>query len=178
MLDKLYITPKQWKHILRWFMYFLLLLAAMMIQTVILGNRAILGVRPDYVAVVIACVCMREGPERGGLFALLGSLFWYLSGADQGSVSIAVMTIVPVLGCLVTDSMLVNRFVPCLAVTFLTLFVQQMLLWVLGMFQGQMSGILFFTDVLPCILFSIAVQPLIYWLVGRIQKIGDPYESV
>lgn len=178
MLDKLYITPKQWKHILRWCMYALLLLAAMMLQTVILGNHTILGVTPDFVPVVIACVCMREGPERGGLFALLGSLFWYLSGADQGSISIAIMTIVPVLGSVFTGSLLINRYVPCLVVTFLTLFLQQVTLLGLGMFLGRMSGLLFFTHVLPCVILSLFAQPPVYWLVKRIERIGDPYESV
>ena len=46
MLDKLYITPKQWLHILRWTLYALLFLLAMMLQTVAFGNRTLLGVHP------------------------------------------------------------------------------------------------------------------------------------
>ena len=93
MLDKLYITPRQWLHILRWTLYALLFLLAMMVQTVVLGNHPIFGANADFIPVVIVCVCMREGPERGGWFALLTSLFWFLSGAANGSISIAILTI-------------------------------------------------------------------------------------
>ena len=71
MLDKLYITPRQWLRILRWTLYAALFLLALLVQTVVFGNRTILGAHPDLVAIVITCVCLREGPERGGTFALI-----------------------------------------------------------------------------------------------------------
>ena len=64
MLDKLYITPRQWLRILRWTLYAALFLLALLVQTVVFGNRTILGAHPDLVAIVITCVCLREGPER------------------------------------------------------------------------------------------------------------------
>ena len=95
MLDKLYITPRQWLRILRWTLYAALFLLALLVQTVVFGNRTILGAHPDLVAIVITCVCLREGPERGGTFALLASLVWCLSGIDQGSVCLLVLTVLP-----------------------------------------------------------------------------------
>ena len=106
MLDKLYITPRQWLRILRWTMYSLLFLTALLVQTVVLGNRTLFGTHPTFVPLVITCVCLREGAERGGLFALLASLFWCLSGADQGSLSIFTLTVVPVLGTVVCSAVL------------------------------------------------------------------------
>lgn len=178
MLDKLYITPKQWMHVLRWTLYTLLLLLAMMIQTVVLGNHTILGIHPDFVPVVIVCVCMREGPERGGTFALLGSLLWALSGADMGSICIAVLTVVPVIGGLLCRAVLVNRFVPCLVMTVLALLLEHTIVFLINFFFNGMAGILFLTDVLPCVLISAAVQPLVYLVVKRIEKVGDAYESI
>lgn len=178
MLDKLYITPKQWMHVLRWTLYTLLLLTAMMVQTVVLGNHTILGIHPDFVPVVIVCVCMREGPERGGVFALLGSLLWCLSGADLGSICIAVLTIVPVLGGIACRAVLVNRFVPCVVITVLALFLEHAVAFFIGFFFNGMAGILFFTDLLPCVLISSLVQPLVYLVVKRIEKVGDAYESI
>ena len=177
MLDKLYITPRQWMHILRWTMYALLLLLAMMVQTVVLGNRTIFGIKPDFVPVVIVCVCLREGPERGGLFALLASFFWYLSGADQGSIGIAVLTVLPVLGSVLLRSTLTNRFLPCLLFTLFTLLTQHSLMFLWRLIFDKMDGTLFFTRLLPCVLVSLLVQPPVYWLVKRIEKIGEPYES-
>lgn len=178
MLDKLYITPRQWLHILRWSLYSLLLLLAILVQTVVFGNHTLLGTHPNFVPVVIVCVCLREGPERGGLFALLASLFWHMSGADQGSVSIGVLTIVPVVGSLLTRDVLINRFVPGLIITLLALFLEQGIVFAMGVLFEDMAGILFFSDLIPCVLVSALAQPLVYWLVKRIEKIGDAYESI
>ncbi len=177
MLDKLYITPKQWLHILRWTLYSLLFLLAMMLQTVVFGNHKLFGVQPNLVPVVITCVCLREGAERGGLFALLTSLFWCLSGADEGSVSIAVLTIVPVLGSLLCSAVLANRFLPSLAITVVTLFTEQTLIFLLKYFFGAAAGSSFLTELIPCVLVSTLAQPAVYLLVKCIEKIGDAYES-
>ena len=106
MLDKLYITPRQWLRILRWTLYAALFLLALLVQTVVFGNRTILGAHPDLVAIVITCVCLREGPERGGTFALIASLVWCLSGIDQGSVCLLVLTVLPVLGSILCLSLI------------------------------------------------------------------------
>ena len=177
MLDKLYITPKQWLHILRWTLYALLFLLAMMLQTVVFGNHSFLGVHPSFVPVVITCVCLREGPERGGLFALLTSLFWCLSGADEGSVSIAVLTVVPVVGSVLCRAVLANRFLPCLVITVVTLFTEQTAIFVLKFFSGAADGRRFLTVLIPCVLVSALVQPVVYLLVKCIEKIGDAYET-
>lgn len=177
MLDKLYITPRQWLHILRWFLYSLLLLFVMMLQTVVLGNRTMLGVHPHFVPIVIACVCLQEGPERGGLFALLASVFWCLSGADFGTVSIVMLTLVPVLGSVLCKALFANRFLPCLLVTLATLLLEQSAIFLLKFIFGDMDGILFLTELLPCVLVSMLAFVPVYFLVKSIEKIGDAYES-
>lgn len=177
MLDKLYITPRQWLRILRWTLYSLLLLLAILLQTVVFGNRTFLGARPDLVPVVIACVCLREGAERGGTFALLGSLFWYLTGAEQGSVCIVTLTVLPVIGSLLCRTMLAERFLPCLLITLVTLFVEQSVMFLLKFFFDGLAGSLFVGELLPCVAVSLLAQPPVYWLVKRIAKIGASYES-
>lgn len=177
VLDKLYITPRQWLHVLRWTLYFLLFLLAMMIQTVVLGNRTVLGANPDFISVVIVCVCLREGPEQGGLFALLTSLFWCLSGADGGSISIAILTILPVLGSILCRSVLNNRFLPCLMVSAVTLLALHSAIFGLKYFFDGVRAALYVEKVLPCLGVSLFAQPPVYWLVKQIHRIGDKYES-
>lgn len=177
MLDKLYITPRQWMHILRWSLYTLLFLTAMLLQTVVLGHQTLLGAKPDFVPVVITCVCLREGPERGGLFALLSSVFWALSGADMGSIYIIVLTVLPILGSLFCKRYLSGRYVPCLILCFLTLFVHHNASFLLKYIYEAMDSSLYFSRLLPCVLVSLLAQPLCYWLVKCIEKIGDAYES-
>lgn len=177
MLDKFYITPKQWLHILRWSLYALLFLVAMMVQTVVFGNRSLFGAKPLFVPVVIACVCLREGAERGGLFALLASLFWCFSGADYGALSIVMMTVVPVLGTVGSRAVLSSRYIPCLLITFFTLLLEQGTVFAMELFFGSAKPGLFFTALLPCVFVSLLSQPIIYFLVKQIERIGDPYES-
>ena len=178
MLDKLYITPKQWMHILRWCLYALLFLVAVMLQTVVFGNRTLFGAHPNFVPVMIVCVCHREGAERGGLFALLASLVWCLSGTDYGTVSLAVLTVVPVLGTLFSQTWLSNRYLPCLLLCVLTVFVEQGVIFSLRWFFGDLEAVRFFTDLLPCVLVSALIQPLAYLAVKRIERVGDRYESI
>lgn len=177
MLDKLYITPRQWLRILRWTLYCVLLVLMMMLQTVVFGNRTVFGIHPDLVPLVITCICLREGPERGGLFALLASLGWCLSGVDLGSVRILILTVVPVLGSLLCHSVLANRFLPCFIFTLLTLFCEQSAMFLLKHFFGTLPAHCFPNEALPCVLISVVLQPVVYWAVKATSRIGDAYES-
>ena len=176
MLDKLYITPRQWLRILRWTLYAALFLLALLVQTVVFGSRTILGAHPDLVAIVITCVCLREGPERGGTFTLIASLVWCLSGIDQGSVCLLVLTVLPVLGSILCRAVLANRFLPSLLVCFVTLAVEQgLILLMKHFFAGvawEQAG-----RALRCLLVTLPVQPAVYGLVKCIAKIGEYHES-
>lgn len=176
MLDKLYITPRQWLLILRWVLYSLLFLTALLVQTVVLGNRTVFGAHLDLVPLAITCVCLREGPERGGLFALLASLFWCLSGIDQGSVSLLVLTVVPVLGSLFCKAFFANRFLSCLLVCFLTLVTEQGVIFLLKVFFSAVEPSLGLS-LIPCVFLSLVFQPLFYGLVKAIANIGVSHES-
>lgn len=176
MLDKLYITPRQWMHILRWTLYALLFLLAMMLQTVVLGNRPIFGITPDFVPIVITCVCLREGPQKGGWFALWTSLLWFLSGADYGSISIAILTVLPVMGSILCRCILNNRFLPCLLINFLTIFFLHSIIFLLKYLISGMDPSLFLSKLIPCVLISMIAQPIVYLLVKKIHQIGDDYE--
>ena len=176
MLDKLYITPRQWLHILRWTLYAILFMLAMMLQTVVLGNRPIFGANADFIPVVIACVCMREGPERGGWFALCTALFWFLSGAESGSISIVLLTAVPILCSVLCRSVLHRRYMTCLLSSFVTLFALHTVIFLLKYLLGDIDLSLFARKLLPGVLVSLVAHPVVYFLVKKINRIGDDYE--
>lgn len=98
MLDKLYITPRQWLRILRWTLYAALFLLALLVQTVVFGNRTILGarIRSSWPLSSPASAARWPG-AAAATFALIASLVWCLSGIDQGSVCLLVLTVLPVL---------------------------------------------------------------------------------
>lgn len=177
MLEKFYITPGQWRHILRWALYTLLFLSAMILQTVIWGNDGFLGQYPDIVAVVIITVCMVEGPERGGLFALLTSTFWALSGIDRGALQILFLTVFPILCCHFSRKIFTITYIPDLISCGLILLLSNSAIFFLRIFYDGVPRHLFFTRLLSGILVSLLFQPLIYWLVKSMEKIGDPYET-
>lgn len=177
MLEKFYITPKQWKHILRWSLYSLLFLVAIIFQTVIWGKDGFLGHFPDLVAVVILTVCMVEGTERGGLFALLASTFWALSGIDRGALQILCLTTLPIVSVFLTRKLFSMTYIPDLISCGLILFLTHTLEYLLRRFYDGIPRHLFTTRLLPGILISLLFQPLVYWLVKSIEKIGDPYEA-
>lgn len=149
----------------------------MMLQTVILGKDGIAGQSPDIVAVVIITVCMVEGPERGGLFALLTSVFWALSGIDRGALQILCLTAIPILCSHYSRKIFSLAYIPALITCGLTMFVAHTLSFLLKAFYEATPTYLYTTRLLPGILISLLFQPLIYWLSKSIEKIGDPYEA-
>ncbi len=177
MLDKFYISPKQWWHILRWVLYSLLFLTAMILQTVILGKDGLWGHTPDLVALVIITVCLVEGSERGGLFALLTSTIWALAGIDRGALQILCLTVLPILGSHYGRRVLSIAYVPELLSCILILFITGSLQYFLRLFYDGIPSHLFITRMLPGILVTLLFQPLVYWLVKSVEKIGDPYEA-
>lgn len=177
MLDKFYITPGQWRHFFRWTLYSLLFLSAMILQTVIWGDDGFLGQNPHVVAVVILTVCMVEGTERGGLFALLTSTFWALSGIDRGALQILCLTTLPILSVYWTRKLFSISYIPDLLSCGLILFITNTVDFLLRMFYDGVPGHMFFTRLLPGIGVTLLFQPLIYWLVKSMEKIGDPYEA-
>lgn len=177
MLGKFYITPGQWRHIFRWLLYTVLFLAVMLVQTVILGRNGIFGQHPDLVAVVIICVAMVEGPERGGTFALITSTFWALSGIDRGALQILCLTTLPILCSFLSRKIFSAAYITCLITCGFTIFIAQTLSYLLRLFYESIPAYLYMTRLIPGILVSLLFQPVIYWLVKSIEKIGDPYEA-
>jgi hypothetical protein len=120
---------------------------------------------------------MMEGPERGGLFALLTSTFWALSGADQGALQILFLTALPIVTGYLCRKIFTLNFLTCLISCVLILLLTQSTAFFLKCLFEKLPKELFLTRLLPGIPVSLLFQPLTYWLVKSIQKIGDPYET-
>ena len=177
MLGRFYITPGQWRHIFRWTLYGVLFLGILLLQTVILGKNGVFGQHPDLVAVVIVCVAMAEGPERGGMFALFASTFWALSGIERGALQILCLTALPVLCGYLSRKLFSAHYLISLITCTVTLLAAQTLSYLLERFYEAVPGYLYVTRLLPGILVALLFQPVLYWLVKSIGKIGDPYEA-
>lgn len=175
MLEKLRLTPRQWKSIGKWCLYAVLFLVVMMFQTVCLGNVRFWGTSLSLLPIVCCCICLKESPDNGGVFVLAASLVWCLSGADFGSLAVALWTGLSVFSAIVCRVLLNNRFLPCAVCSFLTLLCHESVCFLAKYLFDHAQAIHYLTKVLPCVGLSMLFYPVLYLAASGISKIGGSY---
>ncbi len=176
MLSHLHITARQWRTALKWTLYAASLLLTMILQTVILAKHPPLGLKLNPVPLLLVCVCVREGPEGGGLFALLSALFWCLSGADYGNLSVAILPVGAILSAVLCRSVLTTRFFPTFLCCLVVSAIHDSVIFCLKLLLAAGSPAYYTAVVLPGILLSMVLMPLIYLLVKAVHKTGGSYD--
>ena len=173
MLKYIHLTKRQWQGVLKWSLYGLLTLLTLLLQTSVLAKTPILGTKLAPLPALIVCVCVREGPEKGGLYAILASLFWCFSGADFGNLSVAVIPIGAMLSAVLCRAVLTLRFAPtalcCLGVTLLNAAVIFLFKLILPPAVALEN---FWRVLLPGVGLSMVFVPVHYALVKLIGRIG------
>lgn len=175
MLEKLHLTPRQWKCMGKWTLYTALFLFVMMFQTVCLGNVRFFGVSLSLLPILVCCICIKEEPGSGGLFTLILSTVWCLSGADFGSLAILLWTALGIACSVLCRALINNRFLPCALCCFLSLLGYESVVFLAKFFFHHISGGQYLTKVLPCVALSMLIYPLLYLAVRAISKIGGAY---
>ena len=173
MLKYFYLTKRQWLGILKWSLYGLLTLLVLLLQTVVLSPLSIFGAKLAPLPILIVCVCIREGPEKGGVYAILATLFWCLSGADFGNLSVAVIPVGAMLSAVLCQVYLTKRLLPtslcCLGVSWINasaIFVFKLIL------PPSLAADNYWRVLLPGVLLSMLFMPIHYALVKLIGRIG------
>lgn len=92
ILKKLYLTPLQRRHLLKWSLISLALLLLSLLQDVVLSQVHIAGATFDLVACGILLCAMFFEPETTALFTLISSTLYYFSGTAPGPYTIALLT--------------------------------------------------------------------------------------
>lgn len=177
MFKYLHLTKLQWQGILKWSLYALLTLLVLLLQTVVLAKRPVLGIRLSPLPALMVCVCIREGPEQGGLYALLSSLFWCLSGAEFGNLSVAVIPVGAILCAVLCRAVLTLRFLPaalcCLGVSLLN----ELVIFAFKLILPPVVAPENYVRVLlPGVLLSLVTVPPMYWIVKAVSRIGVPHD--
>lgn len=175
MLEKLRLTPRQWKNVAKWSLYALLFLVVMLIQTVTLGNVYIFGTGLSLLPIVCCCICLTESAGNGGIFVLFASTLWCLSGADLGSVWVLLWTVLSVLTAIFCRVLLNDRILSGAVCCFVMLLCCESLGFLVKRLLEHIAGIYYLTKVLPCVVLSMLCYPLIYWVVRSIARIGGTY---
>lgn len=172
MLKHFYLTKRQWFGILKWTVYVLLFLLAVVCQSVILSRLPIFGIRLNAIPILLVCVCLREGTEQGGLFVLLASLFWALSGVDMGNLSILILTVCAVVSAFLCQTVLSDRIVSAAVCCFATALIHDTVIFVFKLILSEVAAASWLRVLLPGVVLSMLTFPLSYFLVKVISKIG------
>jgi len=165
------LTAKQLTAILKWALYTLLFLLAMLLQTVILPRLRINGIALTAVPVCIACVAVWEGSAAGGIFAICCGIFYSLSGVDCGPIFVLTFAVSAVLSGGICEHYTVRGFVSSLMLSLMSLAICQTIAFVLRVYANIVAAKYWSTLLIPEILLSILLVPFFYYGTRVIAKI-------
>lgn len=86
------LTRLQQLRLLKWGLYILTILLALVVQDVIMSRVRLLGATTDLTVCAILLIAVIEGTEVGSLFLLITSTLYVFSGSAPGAYSIGLMT--------------------------------------------------------------------------------------
>lgn len=103
---KLYLTKLQRQALVKWLLYSLFCVAALVLQDSMLARLRILGGGFEIAPALVILICVVEGCEAGSLFALLSAMVYVFSGTGQGRYCIVFLTLAAILAAAFRQSYL------------------------------------------------------------------------
>lgn len=171
LADRLYLTKKQRRQLLKWSLYALMLLVLSVVQDVLLSRVRLFGATTELVPVGIFLICLLEGLETGCVFALTASSLYQFSGTPGGTYSIVFITVLCVLVTLLRQAYLQKGFGSAMLLTALAMVLYELLVFAIGLFLGlttfSRGGGFLLTAGL-----SLMVAPAFYPIALSVGKIG------
>ena len=171
-LQKLRITRQQWRTLLKWALYAVAFIAALVIQGVILSRHPLFGVKVNLVPWFVGCVCFIEGGDSGSIFALIVSLAWALSGSDLGFVSILVLTCGSMGLGLLMQNYLRPHLITCVVLCLILALCHDSAIFLLRLFLHTVTPRQYLRICLPGTLLGLPSSVLFYYLFGPIHRVG------
>lgn len=170
-LKNLWPTPTQQLRILRWVIYGLLCLIALLAQDVLLYRVNIMGGCTDVLPCVVMMIAVIQGVESGSVFALVASVLYYFSGSSAGIQVIPLLTGITVLIVIFRQAFLRRGFwtvVLCVAVGMV---LYEMSLFAISLFL-RLTVFARTGAVLTTAVLSLAAIPPLYPLMMAVGKLG------
>lgn len=171
LISKLYITPTQRKKLYRWLSYSVICIALLVIQDVILWRFEFLGGVIDIVPAALILVCVMEGAESGGVFALCASIFYYYSGSAPGAYCIALLVLPSVVAAMFRQNYLRRGFWSHWLCTVFSVLAYQLGVFLMAVFFGNTFFDRWLSFLMNGVL-SLAALPVIYPLLSAVSQIG------
>ena len=134
LIEKLLLTRKQQRSVLKWTLYALVLVALSVLQDVLLSRVRIFGATTELVPCGIILICLLEGIERGSVFTLIASFLYLFSGSAAGVYSPVLLTVLTVLVAVFRHAYVQSGFAAAMLCTGLVLFGYKMLEFFIGVF--------------------------------------------
>ncbi len=171
LASKLYLTPKQRKTILRWFLLCVLLVVMSVLQDVIFCRFRLFGATTDLVPCAIILSCMILGANTGCVFVLLASLGYQASGSSPGYYVVPLITVLAIALSLFRESFLRKSFSSVMLCAGIAVLAYEMMLFVMGLAFGDTRPDRWMVFLITGGL-SLITLPIMYPVVKTIAKIG------
>ena len=170
-LSKLHLTRQQRGNLLKWALYALLLLVLSLLQDVVLCQLRFFGATAELIPCAIFLICVMEGAEQGGTFALVAAALYTFSGTAAGPYCLVLITFLAVFVCIFRQGYLQPGFAATMLCTVFCVIVYELLVFVIGLVLGVTipSRLIGFAITAG---FSCLAAPVLYPLATFIDSIG------
>lgn len=165
--SRIYITPSQRLVLLRWTLYGLCALTALLLQDVIFSRFA----KTDLVPMVLLLIGLMAGAESGGMFVMIASCIYVLSGSSPGVQVILVLTVFTVVGSIFRAAFLRKGFSSSMIITGTLLLCYELAMWLFGIFMRLTRPGRLWVFLLTWLVTCLAM-PVVYLVVQAIDRIG------
>lgn len=169
-LDKLFLTQKQRRSLLKWSLYALVLVVLSVLQDVLFSRFRLWGGTTELVPCGIFLICILEGMERGSLFSLIASLVYLFSGSAAGYYSVVFITALAVLVTAFRQSYLQRSFSAAALCTAAAMLAYEFAVYLITVFLGYARAAsfpAFFVTALLSLLAVPALYPLFLAIGGE-----------
>lgn len=171
LADRLYLTKKQRKSLLKWALYALVLVVLSLLQDVLLCRIRIFGATTELVPVGIFLICLLEGLETGSVFALISSCLYQFSGTPGGTYSIVFITGLCVLVTLLRQAYFRGGFSSAMLLTAMAMVLYEAAVFAIGLFLDLTIPSRLWGFAMTAGL-SLVVAPVLYPIALSIGRIG------
>ena len=169
--DKLLLSQGQRFSLVRWLLFGVLWLVALLVQDVMVCGVSIYGAGMDLVPCIIIMITSLQGVESGCLFALITTLLYCFSGSAPGPYVLPMITIVAMMAAIFRQACLRKGLFSILLSTGAGLVCYELLLFFIGLFLRYTTWQRLGEMVLTALLSLLAV-PVAYPIARAIGKIG------
>ena len=149
-----------------------ILLGNIIIQSSLFPFIQIYGVQPDSLAVLVVSFALLAGNPTSAVVGFFGGLLQdILYGQSIGICALQYMLAGYIIG-LVYGKVFADKMIVCMFFVALTVLLRDVLVFIQMFFAGLDVSMynIFFTVILPEIVYTVAVTPLIYYLMRRLYK--------